>query len=147
MSSTHAKWWEQPNVHVLILRDATEQMLTGVRIEISHPDYSLPLEMIIQKDSPDIIQYIYQQKSVIGELCGGWVHPSARGQGVFRQVIQTAIEYTKVLGLTWVLGIAGQHSIAFFETFGFETFENIHQQSTYVYPDERYCSTLLIKHN
>jgi len=145
ISSANTKWWHQPNVYAIVISNQKQQIVAGSRVEIIHPNYPLPLESAIQKESPDIIQDIHQYQGQLAEFCGAWISPSARKKGLCKQLVQTSLELSQELGLKRVMSFPSQHTQPIFEQLGFEAVYNTHKQSTYIYPDERYQSTLMGK--
>ena len=85
VTSSNNEWKYNPYVFVVTVHDnATEKVVSGLRIHVSHPDFPLPLEGAIAQVDQKIIDLVtdYRNAGGTGEIGGLWNSRAISGFGI-----------------------------------------------------------------
>lgn len=135
-------WQHNPYVYAIVVETiADQEIIGGVRIHLAGPDISMPMEPAIRQYSPEAAAHLERFKqSSAAEICGIWKNPHLNDPKLSRFLTRSAIMQAQQLGVKYLFGFAGVHSIGLLEQEGFRYDEVFHPQIDLPYPDARYHS-------
>lgn len=140
--SCSTDWQDNPNAYAITVEMVgTGEIVGGVRIHLSGPDTPLPMEPALKYFYPEANAHLNQfKRKKTAEICGIWKNPNLREHRLARFLTRSAIMQAQELGVRYLFGFAGVHSVGLLEQEGFGYDEVFSDQISLPYPDERYHS-------
>lgn len=133
----------QEDTFVIIAQSQALGVIGGIRVELKSEKNKLPIE----KCSVNCRALIQERVSLlsssgwIAEVCGLWVSPEAKGQGLGKRLAQEATELALGLGVYCIITMPPAHTFGYFASLGYVLDTQI---PPLAYPDDRYISRVLI---
>ena len=142
IQSCSTDWQYNPHAYAIVVETIAErEIIGGVRIHLSAPEHPLPMEPALRYFAPEAVAHMEQFKQHrVGEICGIWKNPHLKEQRLARFLTRSAIMQAQQLGVKYLFGFAGVHSIGLLEQEGFGYDQVFHQAVDIPYPDDRYHS-------
>lgn len=136
---------------IVLAKNTAGESVGGIRIEIKTDDNPLPIEKISTHYKSIInekIKQIYIRRESIAELCGLWADSEIKSS-VFNKKLgpmlcEIANQIVDDMQFENLVTLAASHTSKFVSVLNFQPDQNIPQ---FTYPDDRYISTLMWKHN
>ncbi|OOG78045.1 hypothetical protein [Algoriphagus sp. A40] len=147
VTSSNNDWTTNPFVYVVTveLKD-TEEVVSGLRIHIAHPDYPLPMEMAVSQVDHKIFGLVkdYSLEGT-GEVSGLWNSKSISGYGVGAVLlIRAGIAIVTQLKLGSLLALVAEYTLKPSLQKGFEIEEGIGNSGTFFYPKLDLVATSIV---
>jgi hypothetical protein len=147
VTSSNNEWMFNPYVFVVTVHeDATGNVVSGLRIHVSHEEYPLPLEgAIAQVDSK--IRYLVSKyrDAGTGEIGGLWNSRSISGFGIGALFLsRTSLVIADQLNVQSLFALCAEYTLKPTLQKGFEIEEEIGNKGTFFYPKLDLVATLAI---
>jgi 4-cresol dehydrogenase (hydroxylating) len=134
---------ENPACHLFLLFE-DDELLGGVRLDGHHPDFALPIRTALGDLLPEAEAERWSGPGWT-ELCGLWYRgrrDGRRGQEGTLLLVAAALAAAPGLGVERLVGLPHQGTLGLVWSFGFTPVGSVGDGGRFVYPDERYVSTL-----
>lgn len=147
VTSSNNEWMYNPYVFVVTVHDdASGNVVSGLRIHISHEDYPLPLEgAIAQVDSR--IGYLVSKyrPAGTGEIGGLWNSRAISGYGIGALFLsRTSLVIADQLNVASLFALCAEYTLKPTLQKGFEIEEEIGNKGTFFYPKLDLVATLAV---
>lgn len=147
VSSSKSKWKYMPNVYMVAMYDnVSDEMVGGMRLEISSQKYLLPFEAALGNKLPEVKQYVSDHR-VSGGVCefsGLWVDSCYGKMQIPEFMTKMGIGLSRKLGIKYAFAFANNYSRPITERLGFDA-QVVNGKNVFMYPDERYPTQLMRK--
>ena len=146
ITSNNDLWVNNPNMYCVVLMDPiTNEMLGGIRVQVSDETFPLPVESAIGKMDNKIysIVKLYRLHGGVGELCGLWNSKKIAGYGTSILLIRSGISITEQLKIKTLIGICAQYSLKMFQNVGFVIDKDLGNRGDFPYPNETYTANVV----
>lgn len=140
------EWMNNPNVYgVVAINKATEEVVGGIRIQISDEQTPLPVELAVRKMDPQITEIVknFRENGGVAELCALWNAKSVAGLGVSALLTRASIAATIQLNFQTLMGICADYTLKMFNRVGFRVNANLGKSGKFNYPNENYIAQVL----
>lgn len=140
------EWMNNPNVYgVVAINKATEEVVGGIRIQISDEQTPLPVELAVRKMDPQITEIVknFRENGGVAELCALWNAKSVAGLGVSALLTRASIAATIQLNFQTLMGICADYTLKMFNRVGFRVNPNLGKSGKFNYPNENYIAQVL----
>lgn len=147
VSSAKPKWKYMPNVYMVAVYDnVSDEMIGGMRLEVSSERYLLPFEAALGNNLPEVMKYVSEHR-VSGGVCefsGLWINSDFRKMEIPEYMTKIGIGLAKKLGIKYAFAFANNYSRPITEKLGFDA-QIVNGQKVFMYPDKRYPTQLMRK--
>ena len=146
ITSNNNLWVENPNMYGVVLTDSeTNELLGGIRVQISDEIFPLPVETAIGKMDNKIYSIVksYRFDGGVGELCGLWNSKKISGYGTSILLIRAGISITEQLKIKTLVGICAQYSLKMFQNVGFVIDKGLGNMGDFPYPNDTYIANVV----
>lgn len=145
ITSNNNEWVNNPNMYCVIAYDNNDEMVGGIRLQISDGIHPLPVEEAIGKMDSNIYPLInnYYKNGGIGELCGLWNSKEVKGVGISVVLVRAAISIINQLKFRTLTGICAEYSLKMFQQVGFVINGTLGNQGKFIYPNENYIARVV----
>lgn len=147
VTSSNNDWALNPFVYVVTVElQDTDEVVSGLRIHIAHPDYPLPMEMAVSQVDHKIFGLVknYSLEGT-GEVSGLWNSKSISGYGVGAVLlIRAGIAIVSQLKLGSLLALVAEYTLKPSLQKGFEIEEGIGNSGTFFYPKLDLVATSIV---
>jgi hypothetical protein len=147
VTSSNNAWKDNPFVYVVTVHeDSTGNIVSGLRIHISHLDFPLPLEVAISQVDTSIFDLIASYRQVgTGEIGGLWNSKSVAGYGIGALYLsRTSLVIAEQLNIPTLFALCAEYTLKPTLQKGFEIEEGVGNQGTFFYPKLDLVATLAV---
>lgn len=147
VTSSNTEWKNNPYVFVVTVEeDATEKVVSGLRIHISHQEYPLPLEGAIAQVDSKIRELVSEYRQVgTGEIGGLWNSRAISGYGIGALFLsRTSLVIAAQLDVPTLFALCAEYTLKPTLQKGFEIEEKIGNRGTFFYPKLDLVATLAV---
>lgn len=136
----------RPGSYMFLALDAHERPIAGMRLVRSGTDTIIPLlralRAIDRREAAPVEASINAHSA---EACSWWVEPEGRGLGLPAMLMRASIVLAPALGVTCIWAFPHQWTRSICEGCGFRPLMTVGSRGEFVYPDERYVSTVMYR--
>ncbi len=146
VTSSNDEWIRNPNMYCVIAETGSEnEMVGGIRIQVSDLEHLLPVETAIGKLDNRIHQIVenYRVEGGVGELCGLWNAKKIAGFGVSVLLVRAGISITNQLKFKTLVGICAEYSLQMFQNVGFVINKSLGKDGNFPYPNDTYKANVV----
>ena len=146
ITSNNNLWVNNSNMYCVVLMDSnTNELLGGIRVQISDETFPLPVATAIGKMDNKIYSIIesYRLNGGVGELCGLWNSNKIAGYGTSILLIRAGISITEQLKIKTLIGICAQYSLKMFQNVGFVIDKDLGNMGDFPYPNDTYTANVV----
>lgn len=146
VTSSKDEWYLNPNMYCIIAESVKEnEMIGGIRVQISDTEHLLPVETAIGKMDVAIHQLVrnYRTNGGVGELCGLWNAKKIAGYGVSLLLVRAGISITNQLKFKTMIGICAEYSLQMFQNVGFIIDKSLGVNGEFPYPNDTYKANVV----
>ena len=146
ITSNNDSWMYNPNMYCVVAEDALdEQVVGGVRIQISDEKTLLPVESAIGKMDRRIHDIVksFRDSGGVGELCALWNSKSVAGMGISILLTRAGISVTNQFEIKTLMGICADYTLKMFKKVGFQVDYSLGVNGEFAYPNEDYTARVL----
>lgn len=147
ISSIKPAWKYNPSVYVVAVYDnVSDEMIGGMRLEISSSQNLLPFETALMDDVDEINDVVndYRSNGGVCEFSGLWMDSAFGKLNIPSYMTKLGIGLANKLGIKHAFAFANNYSRPLTEKLGFKSI-SINAQKIFMYPDERYPTQLMMK--
>lgn len=147
VTSSNNDWAYNPFVYVVTVElSETDEVVSGLRIHIAHPDYPLPMEQAVSQVDHKIFQLVKEYSIAgTGEVSGLWNSKSISGYGVGAVLlIRAGIALVSQLQLGSLLALVAEYTLKPSLQKGFEIEVGIGNSGTFFYPKLDLVATSIV---
>ena len=146
ITSNNNLWVHNSNMYCVVLMDSnTNELLGGIRVQVSDEISPLPVETAIGKMDNKIHSIVksFRLDGGVGELCGLWNSKKIAGYGTSIVLIRAGISITEQLKIKTLIGICAQYSLKMFQNVGFVIDKDLGNMGDFPYPNETYIANVV----
>lgn len=145
VTSNNSQWMYDPNTYCIIAFTPEEQMVGGIRIQISDEKTPLPVEVAIGKMDDKIYKIVRDLRvnGGVGELCALWNAKSVAGIGLSVLLTRAGIAVTDQLSIQTLVGICADYTLKMFQQVGFVVDNSLGMNGEFPYPNPNYTARVL----
>lgn len=145
VNSAKQPWQTDPNTYMFVAEDVmTGELVAGMRLDIESDNKSIPMAEALTKISVEFCDLVENLKPLgLAEGCGWWVKPGYAGIGLPGILLRAGVSVSPQLGIKYIFGFPHQHTKPIMSKYGFTAVDVIGDNGAFVYPDERYRSTVV----
>jgi hypothetical protein len=104
----------------------------------------LPMSEALTKVSEEFRDLVNNLKPLgLAEGCGWWVKEGYGGLGLPGILLRAGVSVSPRLGISYIFGFPHQHTKPIMSKYGFIAVDVIGDNGSFVYPDDRYRSTVV----
>ncbi len=121
----------------------TQQIIGSSRLEIASDTYRLPIEQILKQQDGTYPSYFASNKfPTYGEATGCWVNPNYVGLGIPHLLIRLSVLSSIHFKVSKLILFHNPITAKNARSFGFSKINELGNDGTLYYPNERYLSTI-----
>lgn len=145
ITSNNNTWVTNSNMYCFIAKDASDELIGGIRIQVADGIVPLPVEDAVGKMDSKIFNLVkgYAINGGVGELCGLWNSRKVKGIGISVILIRAAISAINQLKFHTLTGICAEYSLEMFQNVGFVINIDLGNNGKFVYPNENYIARVV----
>ncbi|WP_338815277.1 hypothetical protein V9L05_09445 [Bernardetia sp. Wsw4-3y2] len=144
ISSIKESWWENSGSYIFVVEDVvTGEIGAGMRLDVVDPTHPIPLEQALADVEPELVTRIHKHNYILAETCGWWVRKSFSERNLPHLLMRAAISVAEKLRIKIILGFFNQYTRKTIEVMGFRPVNNLGENATFNYPNEKYQSTVM----
>ncbi|MCB0491076.1 MAG: hypothetical protein KDC93_01545 [Cyclobacteriaceae bacterium] len=145
VTSAKQDWQSNPNTYMFIAEVAeTGEMVAGMRLDMDSEIKPIPMAEALTKLSPEFGDIVDNLKSCgLAEGCGWWIKKGYSGLGLPGTLLRAGVSVAPRLGIHYIVGFPHQHTKPIMAKYGFIAVDVIGTNGSFMYPDERYNSTVV----
>lgn len=146
ITTNNDSWMSNPYMYVVVAELVdTNELVGGIRVQISTQDQHLPVETAIGKMDPRIHEIVtmYRKHGGVGELCALWNAKKVAGIGVSVLLTRAGISIINQLSFKTLMGICGSYTINMFRKVGFVEDRSLGENGEFLYPNSDYIAWVL----
>jgi hypothetical protein len=145
VTSAQQAWQSDPNTYMFIAEDAvTHDMVAGMRLDMESDRKPIPMAEALTKISVEFSDLVNNLKPLgLAEGCGWWVKEGYAGLGLPGILLRAGVSVSPRLGISYIFGFPHQHTKPIMSKYGFIAVDVIGENGSFVYPDNRYRSTVV----
>ena len=145
VTSAKQDWQTNPNTYMFIAEEATTgEMVAGMRLDMDSEIKPIPMAEALTKLSPEFGDTVDNLKPYgLAEGCGWWIKKGFSGLGLPGALLRAGVSVAPHLGINYIVGFPHQHTKPIMAKYGFIAIDVIGTNGSFVYPDERYQSTVV----
>jgi hypothetical protein len=146
VTSSNDEWIQNPNMYCVIAETSNKnEMIGGIRVQVSDSNHLLPVETAIGKMDNRIFQLVhnYRVDGGVGELCGLWNAKKISGYGVSVLLVRAGISITNQLKFKTMIGICAEYSLKMFQNVGFIIDKSLGVHGDFPYPNDTYKANVV----
>lgn len=139
-------WMSNPYMYCIIAEiEETQEIVGGIRIQISHKDVPLPVEKAVGNMDRKVIEWIrvFRENGGVGELCALWNAKKVSGQGISLLLIRAGISSVNQLYIKSLVTICADYTMWMVKRVGFEVEKSLGDDGDFNYPNENYIARVL----
>jgi hypothetical protein len=147
VTSSNNDWMYNPFVYVITVEiEDSGEIVSGLRIHISHPEYPLPMEMAVSQVDHKVFGLVKQYAiEGTGEVSGLWNSKTISGYGVGAVLlIRAGIAIAEQLKLGSLLALVAEYTLKPSLQKGFEIEVGIGNSGTFFYPKLDLIATSIV---
>lgn len=145
LTSSQDEWMKNPDVYVVSAYTNDNMIVGGVKLHLYNETYPLPVQAAIDYLDPRIISEIGNLAAKgTGEACGLWIAKEMAGKNFGQYLTRSAIALTEQLGMSTLFGFSSPHTFTMFSALGYIPLKTVGDNGNFLYPNERYTSTVII---
>lgn len=146
ITSNNQAWMRNPNIYCVVASwEDSDELVGGIRVQISDEDNYLPVETAIGKMDPKIHEIVSQFRidGGVGELCGLWNAKKVAGMGISVLLTRAGISITNQLDFKTMVGICADYTLVMFSKVGFVVDNSLGNNGEFPYPNPSYTARVL----
>ena len=146
VTTNNRDWMSHPFIYCAVAENSdTNELVGGVRIQISDGIHPLPVESAIGGMDDRIYDKVKQfaLKGGISESCGLWTDKSIKGIGMARYLMRASISSSNQLGFNIMMGICGWHTLKLFSEIGFVIDKSLGANGDFPYPTDEHIANVI----
>lgn len=147
VTSSNNDWITNPYVFVVTVQDdSSGNVVSGLRIHISHEEYPLPLETAIMRVDSKITDLVAKHREFgTGEIGGLWNSRTISGYGIGALFLsRTSLVIAEQLNVKTLFALCAEYTLKPTLQKGFEIEEQIGNKGTFFYPKLDLIATLAV---
>lgn len=144
IDSLRINWWHYLGSYLVIAEEKdTGEIVAGIRLDIKSKNYTISMEDALKKLSTDFVRRVQEYDDNLAEACGWWVHEKYSKIQLPFHLLRAGVVVSTKLGIKSIIGFPHQYSINITQKLGFTIVDDIGDQGSFIYPDERYKSSVV----
>jgi hypothetical protein len=145
VTSANKAWQQDPNTYMFVAEEIfSGELVAGMRLDIESDSKSIPMAEALTKISVEFEDLIANLKPLgLAEGCGWWVKQGYAGLGLPGILLRAGVSASPRIGVNFIFGFPHQHTKPIMSKYGFIAVDVIGDNGSFVYPDERYRSTVV----
>lgn len=146
VTTNNREWTKHPYIYCTVAEDLdTNELVGGVRIQISDGIHPLPVESAIGYMDNRIYDKVKQfaLNGGISESCGLWTAKRMKGIGMARYLMRASVASSNQLGFNIMLGICGWHTLKLFGEIGFVVDKSLGENGDFPYPTKEHIANVI----
>lgn len=145
VTSAQQAWQSDPNTYMFIAKDElTGEMVAGMRLDKESDNKTIPMSEALTAVSAEFRDVVDNLKPLgVAEGCGWWVKEGYSGLGLPGILLRAGVSVSPYLGINYIVGFPHQHTKPIMSKFGFIAVDVIGDNGSFIYPDDRYRSTVV----
>jgi hypothetical protein len=143
--SARPTWQADPGTFMFVAEDAgTGDMVAGMRLDVESDGRPIPMAAALRPLSQEFNDLIDTLRPLgLAEGCAWWVKEGYAGRGLPGILLRAGVSVAPRLGVSYVVGFPHQHTKSIMSRYGFIAVDVLGDNGSFVYPDERYRSTVV----
>lgn len=145
VTSASQAWQQDANTYMFIAEDlSTGELVAGMRLDMQTDEKQIPMAQALHGVSTEFIDVVNTLKPLgLAEGCGWWVKTGYGGLGLPGILLRAGVSVSPQLGINYIVGFPHQHTKPIMSRYGFIAMDVIGDNGSFMYPDERYRSTVV----
>jgi len=145
VTSAKQAWQSDPNTYMFIAEDVHNgEMVAGMRLDRESDSKPIPMSEALTKISSEFRDLVENLRPLgLAEGCGWWVKEGYAGMGLPGILLRAGVSASPRLGINYIFGFPHQHTKPIMSKYGFIAVDVIGDNGSFVYPDDRYRSTVV----
>ncbi len=145
VTSAKQAWQSDPNTYMFVAEDvATGQFAAGMRLDMDSDNKPIPMLEALTKVSSEFHDVVSNLRPLgLAEGCGWWVKEGYGGLGLPGILLRAGVSVSPRLGINYIVGFPHQHTKPIMSKYGFIAVDVIGDNGSFIYPDDRYRSTVV----
>ncbi|WP_133259744.1 hypothetical protein [Pseudochryseolinea flava] len=145
VTSAKQAWQSDPNTYMFIAEDVNSgEMVAGMRLDRESDAKPIPMSEALTKISSEFRDLVENLRPLgLAEGCGWWVKDGYAGMGLPGILLRAGVSASPRLGINYIFGFPHQHTKPIMSKYGFIAVDVIGDNGSFVYPDDRYRSTVV----
>lgn len=145
VTSSKDEWISNPNMYCIVAENINNEMVGGIRVQVSDSLNLLPVETaigVLDKRIHKIVEE-YRNNGGVGELCGLWNSKKIAGFGISVLLVRAGISISNQLNFKTMVGICAEYSLKMFQNVGFIINKSLGNNGDFPYPNDSYKANVL----
>jgi hypothetical protein len=144
VTSASQPWQTDPNTFMFVAEDPSGEIVAGMRLDMESDHKPIPMSAALTKVSAEFRDVVETLKPLgLAEGCGWWVKEGYAGLGLPGILLRAGVSVSPRLGINYIFGFPHQHTKPIMSKYGFIAVDVIGDNGSFVYPDDRYRSTVV----
>jgi hypothetical protein len=146
ITTNNDNWMANPGAYgIVALERESQNVVGGIRIHLSSPQHSLPVEQAIGKMDPRIHSLVehMREEGPVAELCALWNDRMVAGWGISLLLTRAGIAISGLIGVKTLMGICADYTLPMFQRVGFVVNNQLGTEGTFPYPNQDYLARVL----
>ncbi len=144
ITTNNDEWMQNPFMYCVVA-ELNNEIVGGIRIQISDNQHLLPVEAAISKMDSGIHQIVekYRADGGVGELCALWNAKTVAGIGISVLLTRAGISIINQLNFKTLMGICANYTLKMFQNAGFTEDRSLGNNGEFPYPNAEYIAWVL----
>lgn len=135
VTTNNPLWCSDPDTYVLVAITREHGMIGGIRLEVSKPGRTLPMQDALKKFEPGIAMRLAGLgKRGMAEVCGLWVSNQMVGMGLPGLLALSAVSMANQIGMSSLVCLVAHYTLRQAVRSGFTPIADIGDQGKFPYP-------------
>lgn len=145
VTSAQQAWQSDPNTYMFTAEDvSTGELVAGMRLDMQSASKPIPMSEALTHISAEFNDVVDNLTPLgLAEGCGWWVREGYAGLGLPGILLRAGVSISPRLGINYIVGFPHQHTKPIMSKYGFIAVDVIGENGSFIYPDERYRSTVV----
>lgn len=137
-------WMHHPETYCIVA-ESEDEVVGGVRIQLSGEKVRLPVEMAVGRMDGNIYKVVEQMKNHggIGELCALWNARRVAGAGISLLLVRAGVAVATQLRINSMISICADYTLKMFQRAGFVVDTSLGEEGVFPYPNNTYMARVL----
>jgi hypothetical protein len=146
LTTNNEEWFKNPNVYCILAEsdDDRSEALGGIRLELLHSGYDLPLVEALRKIDDGVIEMLEKDPPfTTAEMCGLWNSKKVAGRRVSLLLGRGALAFAAELGIQCIYIFVAKYTLGYAKRLGFKIIRSIGENGNFKYPNEFFIAHVL----
>ncbi|MFV0607029.1 MAG: hypothetical protein ACK5NK_14435 [Niabella sp.] len=147
ITSDNNQWVNDPNCIVIVAEDTeTNIIYGGARLQISSPQYALPIEDAVKKYDPNVVSLVKYERENGGtsEVCGLWNSKEIAGMGIGSHILSmVGVAISFQVNIKSIFVLCAPSTVRVSKMMGTKIVTSIGNNGTFYYPKDDFIATAM----